>query len=39
VTYVIDAYDCANGCPPIDDEGTPEGTPGDYELTVTLTIN
>jgi hypothetical protein len=30
-TYVIDAYDCANGC------GSSLGTPGDYNLTVTLT--
>ncbi len=29
--YVIDAYDCANGCNPS------EGTPGDYDLTVTIT--
>jgi hypothetical protein len=29
-TYVIDAYDCANGC------GGEEGTPGDYNLTVTI---
>lgn len=29
-TYIIDAYDCANGCR---DE---EGTPGDYDLTVTI---
>jgi hypothetical protein len=33
-TYVIDAFDCANGC------GLPWGTPGDYELTVTVsTVN
>jgi hypothetical protein len=30
-TYVIDAYDCANGC------NAEEGTPGDYDLTVTIT--
>ena len=30
-TYVIDAYDCANGCNPS------EGTAGDYDLTVTIT--
>jgi len=29
-TYIIDAYDCANGC------ATEEGTPGDYDLTVTI---
>ena len=29
-TYVIDVYDCANGC---NDE---EGAPGDYDLTVTV---
>jgi hypothetical protein len=29
-TYVIDAYDCANGCT------TEQGTPGDYDLTLTL---
>jgi hypothetical protein len=28
--YLIDAYDCANGCNPT------EGTPGDYDLTVTV---
>jgi len=28
--YLVDVYDCANGC---DD---PEGTPGDYNLTVTI---
>jgi hypothetical protein len=28
--YLIDVYDCANGCDP------PEGTPGDYDLTVTI---
>jgi hypothetical protein len=28
--YLIDLYDCANGC------DTPEGTPGDYDLTVTV---
>jgi hypothetical protein len=28
--YVIDAYDCANGC------GAALGTPGDYDLTVTV---
>ena len=30
-TYIIDAYDCANGC------STPQGTPGAYNLTVTVT--
>lgn len=30
-TYIIEAYDCANGC-----SGT-FGTPGDYDLTVTAT--
>jgi hypothetical protein len=31
-TYVLDVYDCANGC-----ESNPvEGTPGDYALTVTI---
>jgi hypothetical protein len=29
-TYVIDAYECSNGC------SEPQGTPGDYELTVTI---
>ncbi|MEO6185171.1 MAG: PKD domain-containing protein [Steroidobacteraceae bacterium] len=29
-TYIIDAYDCANGCDAV------EGTPGDYDLTVTI---
>jgi hypothetical protein len=29
--YLIDVYDCANGCDPA------EGTPGDYDLTVTIT--
>ncbi len=29
-TYLIDAYDCANGCNPS------EGTAGDYDLTVTI---
>lgn len=29
--YLLDVYDCANGCSP------PEGTAGDYDLTVTLT--
>jgi hypothetical protein len=29
-TYVIDAYDCANGC------SSTEGTPGNYQLTVTI---
>jgi hypothetical protein len=29
-TYIIDAYDCANGC------STPQGVPGDYNLTVTI---
>ncbi|HET9864667.1 MAG TPA: PKD domain-containing protein [Steroidobacteraceae bacterium] len=28
--YLIDVYDCANGCEPV------EGTPGDYDLTVTI---
>ncbi len=28
--YLIDVYDCANGC------GTAQGTPGDYNLTVTI---
>jgi hypothetical protein len=28
--YLIDVYDCANGC----DES--EGTPGDYDITVTI---
>jgi hypothetical protein len=32
-TYVIDAFDCANGC------STPQGTPGDYDLTMTITQN
>jgi hypothetical protein len=29
-TYVIDAYDCANGC------NTAQGTPGDYDLTISI---
>jgi hypothetical protein len=29
-TYIIDVYDCANGC-------GDQGTPGDYNLTVTIT--
>ncbi len=29
-TYIIDAYDCANGCTTI------QGTAGDYDLTVTI---
>ena len=29
--YLIEAYDCANGCAP------PEGVSGDYDLTVTIT--
>lgn len=32
-TYVIDAYDCANGCSV---NPSPQGTPGDYDLTVTI---
>jgi len=28
--YLVDVYDCANGC------DTPEGTPGDYNLTVAI---
>jgi hypothetical protein len=32
VTYIIDAYDCANGCDP----DPPQGTAGDYNLTVTI---
>jgi hypothetical protein len=28
--YLIDVYDCANGCDSV------EGTPGDYDLTVTI---
>ena len=32
VTYIIDAYDCANGCPP----SPAQGTAGDYNLTVTI---
>jgi hypothetical protein len=32
-TYVIDVYDCANGCSAV------SGTPGDYSLTATLTSN
>jgi hypothetical protein len=31
-TYIIDAYDCANGCEP----DPPQGTSGDYNLTVTI---
>ncbi|MEO8314278.1 MAG: PKD domain-containing protein [Pseudomonadota bacterium] len=31
-TYIIDAYDCANGCAGT----TVQGTPGDYDLTVTI---
>jgi hypothetical protein len=29
-TYLLDVYDCANGCNPAD------GTAGDYDLTVTI---
>jgi hypothetical protein len=29
-TYVLEAYDCANGC------NTQQGTPGNYNLTVTI---
>jgi hypothetical protein len=28
-TYILDVYDCANGC-------FAQGTPGDYTLTVTI---
>jgi hypothetical protein len=28
--YLIDVYECANGCDPV------EGTPGDYDLTVEI---
>lgn len=38
-TYVIDAYDCANGCAPDPDTGDLQGIQGDYDLTVTLTIH
>jgi hypothetical protein len=31
-TYIVDAYDCANGCPP----DPQQGVPGDYNLTVTI---
>jgi hypothetical protein len=31
-TYIIDAYDCANGCDP----DPVQGTPGDYDLTVSI---
>jgi len=31
-TYIIDAYDCANGCTPT----TSGGTPGNYDVTVTI---
>lgn len=31
--YIIDAYECANGC------DTPQGTPGDYDLTVSVVMN
>jgi hypothetical protein len=31
-TYIIDAFDCANGC----SGASIEGTPGDYDLTVTI---
>jgi hypothetical protein len=34
-TYIIDAYDCANGCDP----EPRQGVAGDYNLTVTVTIN
>lgn len=29
-TYIIDAYDCANGC------DVAQGTPGDYDLTISI---
>jgi hypothetical protein len=35
-TYIIDAYDCANGCLNGSDPSAPLGTPGDYNLTVTI---
>lgn len=33
LSYIIEAYDCANGC---DEE---QGTPGDYDLTLTVSYN
>jgi hypothetical protein len=30
ITYVLDVYDCDNGC------SSPQGTSGDYNLTVTI---
>ena len=29
-TYLFDVYECSNGC------GTDQGTPGDYDVTVTI---
>jgi hypothetical protein len=29
-TYIIDAYECSNGC------SEEQGVPGDYDLTVTI---
>ncbi|MEO8064352.1 MAG: hypothetical protein ABI821_16575 [Pseudomonadota bacterium] len=34
--YVLDVYDCANGCLPPDPGDPSNGTPGDYALTVTI---
>jgi hypothetical protein len=35
-TYVLDVYDCANGCVPPPPGDPPNGTAGDYALTVTI---
>ena len=35
-TYVLDVYDCANGCPPPEPGDPSNGTAGDYALTVTI---
>ena len=35
-TYVIEAYDCANGCAVEDSDSTPPGVHGDYTLTMTI---
>jgi hypothetical protein len=36
MTYIIDAYDCSNGCARAAPDFPPQGTPGDYDLTVTI---
>lgn len=36
LTYIIDAYDCANGCTRNPPDFLPPGVPGDYDLTLTI---